>query len=317
MWQLWANAYVYLWHTRLVRIYHRKMHRFPNAAYPKLVEEKYLWRKIFDRNALFTEICDKLLAKGYAKRKCPELRIPEVLWVGTDADDIPEELLARKAVLKANHNSGPHIFLDGSKMDRAEIKKKTEKWLSAPYGQKNGEWAYRDVDRKIFIEELIDGADGQPLEEFNVNVVDGRVLSTQMLRNWQSSEKKTSRYDRDGQNFEAEYSLSNAVTVFADPPKAYPKVVAIAERLGAGFDNIRCDFYLVEEEIYFCEMTLYPLAGFPMDRGRRVSDLWQKRWDIRASWFLTTSQSGWRAYYAKKLKERLNQEGMPSAGSRL
>ena len=300
------NASAYLRHPRLIFQFVRKTGRFPNVALPVATVEKFLWRKVFDHNPLFIQLSDKILAKQYVAAKCPDLMISRVLWSGGDFNDIPEHLLNGPAVLKSNHGSGHIVFFDGNTLDRAELKTRTDRWLARPYGQNNGEWGYRDVERKIFIEELIRGDSGEPIVDFKTYVMNGRVQHIQCMYDSNGPEPGTSRYDRDGNLFEAHISPTYTY-INADPPPHYDRVVDMAERLGAGFDHMRCDFYLRGDAIYFCEMTIYAVAGFPDDSGP-LEEAWKSNWDIRHSWFLTTPQSGWRGTYARWLKSRLDED---------
>lgn len=298
-----VNSLIFLLNLNLVLRFTLKLGHLPNVAIPQTAEEKFLWRKIFDRNPLFALLSDKLCAKDYVARTCPELMLPKVLWSGKDFDDIPDHVLDTPAVLKSNHASGQVVFLHCTKLDRQSLKTKTDRWLSKPYGQANGEWGYRDIDRKIFVEEFVVGPDGEPLQDFNVYVVNGRVQHVQCMRDSYGADPNTTRYDRDGTPLKPHYSPKYAYRVL-DVPAQYRKIVELAERLAAGFDHIRCDFYLAGEKIYFCEFTMYALAGYPGDKGR-LAEQWKRDWDLRQSWFLTTRQTGWRAIYANWLANRL------------
>ncbi|MEO1160228.1 MAG: ATP-grasp fold amidoligase family protein [Pseudomonadota bacterium] len=310
MWQIAINAFACLRYPGLICQYVRNTGRCPNVAVPGTIEEKYLWRKIFDTNPLFPQLCDKLRVKEYVASRCPDLLVPETLWVGTNWDDIPENMLAVPAVLKSNHASGHLVFLNGQAPDRARLKKLTDRWLARPYGQKNGEWGYRDIDRKLFVEELIQGDSGEPLEDFNAYVMNGKVQHMHCLRERHGRNPTTSRYDREGNQFEAQHSATfTAVSV--DPPAQYQKIVELAERLGAGFDHMRCDFYLCSGQIYFSEMTVYSAAGFPESEGR-LRTAWTASWDLRQSWFLTAPQSGWRGAYARWLWTVLGDAAVPT-----
>jgi len=298
------NLWIYLLNLNLVIRYVLKLGHLPNAAVPQTAAEKFLWRKIFDRNPLYPELSDKLRVKDYVVRKCPELMIPKVLWSGKDFNDIPDDVLQKPAVLKSNHASGQIVFLRRSGLDRASLKMETDRWLSRPYGQKNGEWGYLSIDRKVFVEELIVGPDGEALEDVNVYVVNGKVQHVQIMRDSYGADPNTTRYDRDGNLLEPHYSPKFAYRV-REVPAEYPEIVELAERLGTGFDHIRCDFYLVGETIYFCELTLYAIAGYPEDNGW-LAEQWRRNWDLRQSWFLTTRQTGWHATYANWLANRLS-----------
>lgn len=306
MWQIVITAFVCIRHFRLLSQYVRKTRRFPNVAVPVATVDKFLWRKVFDRNPLFIRLSDKILAKQYALNKCPDLLTSRVLWEGNNSDDIPENLLAGPGVLKSNHGSGHLVSLDGNPVDRTELKAKTDRWLARPYGQGNGEWGYRDINRMIFIEELIKGDNGDQIIDFKTYVMNGKVQHIQCMYESNGPHPATSRYDRDGTLFEAHHS-SKYTYLHADPPSQFGRVVDMAERLGAGFDHMRCDFYVCGDDIYFCEMTIYPVAGFP-DISGKLEGAWKSNWDIRHSWFLSTPQQGWRGAYARWLKARVDRD---------
>ena len=298
------NGWIYLLHPNLVVRFVLKLRRLPNVAVPRTAADRFLWRKIFDRNPLFPELCDKLRAKQYVARKCPELNIPKVLWSGTDFHDIPDDVLKEPVVLKSNHASGQIAFVDHDGPDRAHLKQQTDRWLSRAYGQEKGEWGYRNIDRKIFVEELLLGPDGDHLLDVNVYVVNGRVQHVQCMRDSYGADPNTTRYDRDGNPLEPHDSPKFTYRV-VDVPDQYPRLIELAERLGADFDHIRCDFYLVGDAIYFGELTLYALSGYPEDDSW-LEKRWQRNWDLRQSWFLSTPQVGWRRTYAHWLTNRLN-----------
>ncbi len=298
------NGLIYIRHPFLIREVRRHTGRLPNIAMPLSAAEKFLWRKMFDRNPLFQMICDKLAAKNYAAQRCPEVLIPEVLWAGKSFNAVPTDLLNGPAVLKTNHASGQVIFLHRKEADRTALEATVVQWLSKPYGQRNGEWGYRNIDRRLFVEKFICGQDGKPLEDFNVYVFGGTARYTQCLRNSYGPNPTTTRYDRNGNEMEA-HTRSPFVCESVDAPAQYPQIIAAAERLGAGFDHMRCDFYLCDGKIYFCEMTVYPIAGFPLEAGA-YGAIWRQAWDVRRSWFLTTPQTGWRGWYASWLRAQLD-----------
>ena len=88
---------------------------WPDPAYPLSSNEKYTWRKLYDRNPWFTVANDKLAAKRLARELCPGIRVPRTLWEGTCAEDIPDEVLQGDVVVKANHGSGWNLFVQAGK----------------------------------------------------------------------------------------------------------------------------------------------------------------------------------------------------------
>lgn len=63
-------------------MYAYKHMRLPDLAAPLTFNEKIQWRKLYDRNSLFTEIADKVAVKQYVDSKNTVAKVPKILWQG-------------------------------------------------------------------------------------------------------------------------------------------------------------------------------------------------------------------------------------------
>src|SRR5262245_32416888 len=88
-----ANGVIWLRHPILVAKYFRRFRRMPNVACPRIQPERMLWRKIFDRNPLYRLMVDKLAVRELVRARCPGLAMSEIVWVGTEAGQIPDAFL--------------------------------------------------------------------------------------------------------------------------------------------------------------------------------------------------------------------------------
>ena len=291
MWIFLANLYTYCRHPNQIRRYRKRTGRLPRVGLPVSLAEKFLWRKVFDHNPVFAEVSDKLRAKAYARRLCPQLAIPRVLWTGSSVGDAPPELLRGHHVLKANHGCGFNIFLTGTD-DVSEVDLQTKKWLSGPYGVQMGETAYRHIQRRLFIEEKVRSEHGEQLGEYKVHVCGGKAIWIFYLLDRAGSKSAASVFDASGRYHEdpgmPEYSRGPN-----EPPRSFWKAVEFAERLGAQLDYIRCDFLEADGVLCFGEMTVYPLSGFPWNLDREILCDWNGNWDLSRAWFVAEHQSGW------------------------
>jgi hypothetical protein len=295
-----VNIVCYLRYPRLIYRYWRRTGRFPYPACPRTLPEKYLWRKIFDHNPLFVEMSDKIRAKDHARRLDPEIAAARILWTGSDAADIPAEILAGDVVVKTNHGSGQNILVSAGQADRTGIEARTKKWLARPYGRRKGEWAYRHIGRKLFVEEMI-GGQGQPVAcEYKCYVGSGRVAYVYLKRR----NAIGSILDRDGESYVVAGEEGSS-TVATRMPTAYPAIIRHAEKLGREIDYARIDLYEHRGQVYFSEFTLYSKAGFGwIDHPRLMADR-NRLWDIRSSWFMRQPWTGWRAVYVEALRLRV------------
>jgi len=307
MYQFLVNTIIYCKHPRLIIRYYQKIKCFPNVAHPHSIEEKFLWRKIFDHNPVFVEISDKLKAKEYALNICPDLQIAKTQWVGTDARDIPDEFLTSTSILKANHGSGFNEFLSRGPICRQAFEAKTREWLTSSYGQEKnrGEWAYQGINRKIFLEEEIISPSGQVPLEFKIHVCAGKTIYTFCLKDRFGKQPTAILLDRRGKSCAAARNLNYNV-VHSDTPAHYQKLIQMAEKLGENFDYIRCDFYELDGTIFFGELTVYPVSGFPWIGNDKLLKALNKGWRIEKSWFLSSVQQGWKKLYASALLKHIN-----------
>jgi len=105
---------------------------------------------------------------------------------------------------------------------------------------------------------------------------------------------------------------TNANTIGVKPAdRPLPGNVAAIEevtlQLCDGFDHMRCDLYLVGNKIFFGEYTVYNQGGYVLLKNDdKLMTAQSASWDIRQSWFLTQSQPGLHAVYARALLAILN-----------
>jgi hypothetical protein len=277
----------------------------PHAAAPVSEVDKFVWRKIFDRNPLFVMACDKLAAKRYALAVCPELKTAAVLWTGDDAARIPDDVLAGDVVVKANHCSRWNIMVRNGQVDRAALTARTASWMRRQYGRGFAEWAYRDATRALLVEVML-LQDGEPVRtEYKFHVSGGRTTYVFAAPRPEDDTRKF-HLDRDGNVF-----LDARGTAAA--PSSFARMRRMAEALAAPFDYVRVDFYDTPDGIYFSELTVYPMSG--QGGGHpRLRALRNAGWDLRKSWFLSTPQRGWRRLYAQALRRRLDRAAQHGSG---
>lgn len=300
------DALVYIRHPLLVRQFLLWQGYWPRPCFPRRFHEKMLWRKLFDHDPRFTLFSDKLAAKQHIKQQYPELRVANTLWQGTDPADIPDAVLSGDCVVKANHGSGMNIVVRGGECDRAELVGKSTRWLASAYGKRHYEWGYRGIEPKVYVENLLLD-NGLPVEsEFKFHVSGGEVYYAFLNFTDPYGEVQYVILDRQGQSRVVLADVEpDRISVPFDRPANWSALVEAARSLGNPFDHVRCDLYVVGGEVYFSEMTFYSFGGYDWVGDRSIMEALNENWDIRRSWFLTESQSGWRGYYARRLKRAL------------
>jgi hypothetical protein len=302
-----ANAWLYAGNFRLVRYCWRFNRHLPDIANPQRYSERMLWRKLVDHNPLFVLFADKLATKEYLQRRCPELALPRTLWIGRDTDEIPDAVLAGDVFVKANHGCGFHWRIRGGHCDRAALRQVSRRWLAAVHGRTFGEWAYSQVEPKLFVEEAIGDAETD-LVEFNIRASNGRAILGSVLGRCKLPDQWLVSLDVAGAPTRGTRDAEDGPIALLPPGleirEPYLRAVRLAERISVGVDYVRVDFMWNGSELFGGEITTYPAAGLKDPANASVAALIGDGWDLRHTHFLNAPQSGWKRIYAGALRRR-------------
>lgn len=303
-----ANLWIYISHFRVVVVHVCNTGEIPNPAFPKTVNDKFLWRKIFDHDPYFVPLSDKIESQNIAKQKCADVLIPRVLWIGKRACDIPDELLHGNVLVKASHGSGFFHPIFNGKFDRQEVEAKADNWMQRTYGRHHWEWGYFGLEPNLYVEEMIlDETGGYGTTEAKLYIYCGRIEQIVMIYDRQLEPSATV--------FHGDWSEStegNKVGLKAThrpPPENRQQIEQVALQLSHGLDHVRCDLYLVGNRIWFGEYTIYNLGGYlKLKSDRKLMAAQRNAWDIRQSWFLRQQHNGLCGWYVSSLLALLQQK---------
>jgi hypothetical protein len=302
-----GNAVLFALHPVSLWKYRHDMGRLPNIAHPTRYSERMLWRRLVDHDPQFVVFSDKLATKEYCRSRCPDLLLPETLWVGRDADAIPDELFHRDVVVKTNHGFNYNYPVRGGIVDRADLKQKTDAWLTSVHGVATHQWAYSMVEPKLFVEEAVGDPD-QDLLDFSIRAGNGNAILGSVIGHNKRPNSWITYLDLDGN------PTAGPDTKVGDKPNPLPEGIEIqpaygwalrhARRLSAGVDYARFDFMWNGTNLYGGEITVYPAAGSHEITNPAVHAAIVNGWDLKCSHFLRTSHSGLVRMYAGALKRR-------------
>ena len=244
---------------------------------PRAFSEKINWRIVHDRRPILGELCDKLRAKELAVERAPGLRVPHVLWSGTDAGElaaVPD--LPRHWVLKPNHRTAMVHFGEG-RPDPQWLRQRTRGWVEDVLGQRQGEWGYSQARHLIFAEEML-GSPGQRPDDYKVFCFDGRPFMIQ-------HDEGRSAHQHGRHFMTPDWQLLPVASGHGDPhapvrPPALDALLDAAVRLSAGLDFVRVDFYLIDDDVVFGELTAYPGGGLEAWQPRSFDRELGARWTL-------------------------------------
>jgi len=301
-----VDAWIKASHPRLFQ-WVRKMEpgisRRRSVALPNCANDKFSWRKIFDRNPLFVELSDKLGSKEFMQELAPEVAIPEVLWRGRDARDIPRELFAEDALVKTNHGAGTNVLLRDTALTPEQIAERMNRKLRRAYGLASGQWAYWGIPRRVFVERRVEAPELTELKVYVQGEHVPRVLH--ILDRFGTVAGDVWHDDSTGLRLSDEIYHRGSTAPERPLPPSAAEAIAVARRIGRQFDIIRVDFMTDGQRLWFGEITVYPLGGAFAFTGHRADATENRYWDLRRSWFMRTPQRGWREAYRRALGRAL------------
>jgi hypothetical protein len=204
-------------------------------------------------------LSDKLAVRDYIAAHVGANVLPELLWVGDDPDAIPLATLDPPYIVKPTHAAG--LWLKVYRPDDVDIavaRPLFSQWLKADYGSQCSEPGYAPVPRRLIVERLLLGSDGNPPVERRFFVFNGqvRLIMTSGVNAWFGA-----CHDQHWKELPWHRSMPRQPGLFPRP-KHLETLVEHAECLGSEVDHVRIDVYDLGDRFYIGELTLYSWSGF-------------------------------------------------------
>lgn len=256
--------------------YEEKFSRKIDWDNPKTYNEKLNVAKVYGATAVKTRLTDKLLAAEWVKERVgDECKIIPLIATYDSVDEIDFDKLPERYVMKMNSDSGSVFIRDEEHpVTKTLIAKYKYYFQKRNYAYTDYEMHYKDIKPRIMIEKYMGGA----IRDYKFQCFDGKVLYC-----WVDSDRfgKHTRnfYDRNWNLL----SLNNGkLENYHEPiekPVNFEKMWHLAERLSRGFDQVRVDFYDIDGDVYFGEMTFTSASGFkpfrPDEADYKIGALWK------------------------------------------
>lgn len=237
-----------------------------NLENPKTFNEKLQWLKLYDRKIEYTTMVDKYAVKQYVADKIGENHIIPTLGVWDKFEDIDFDKLPNNFVLKCTHDSGGLVICrDKSKLDMNAAKKKLNKSLKRNYFYAGREWPYKDVKPRIIAEKYLEEKGKTVPEDYKVYCINGKPIYIVVFHNRFNHGEELSEtvyntaWEPQYISLDEHFKVSNIVESVSE---CLDKMLEYSEILSENICQSRIDFYIVNNHLYFGEITLYTASGF-------------------------------------------------------
>jgi len=260
----------------------RYYHKWPNIETPETFNEKIQHRKLYDRDPRLPRLADKVLVKDYVSKTLGQGWINPTIWSGPELPHRSSRNWPLPYVLKANHGCGWNYFvLSGADENWEDIENIANGWLHSKYGTLSREWLYSEIEPQLLVEPYLGNSEGVLPVDYKVFVFHGKAHYIQVDID-RATNHRLSFYDRNWvkQPFSYNYPFHPEEV---PPPRSLEKMLWAAERLCVGLSFVRVDFYEIDGNPMFGEMTFYPSAGLGVFRPDSYDKFFGSLWSEAGS----------------------------------
>ncbi|MGE4283581.1 MAG: ATP-grasp fold amidoligase family protein [Clostridia bacterium] len=265
----WNRLY-YKFLSRLIpdsiylRIEFRKRVGYPlNLRNPQTYNEKLQWLKLHDRNPQYVQLVDKFEVRDYVKHTIGEEFLIPLIGVFDKVEDIEYNRFPHQFVLKPTHSSGDVVICrNKSKLDIKKANDYLNKRMKNNLFWSGREWPYKNIKPRIICEELLINDSQDDLVDYKILCFNGvpKCLFLCLDRRSESG-LKVDFYDLDWNPlpFERHYPRSGKII---EKPACFNEMLDLSRKLSKDIPFVRVDFYIVNNQIKFGELTFFPGSGF-------------------------------------------------------
>ena len=230
---------------------------------PKTFNEKLQWLKLHDRNPLYTTLVDKYEVRKYIADTIGEEYLIPLLGLWDHFNDIDFDKLPNQFVLKCTHDSGGLIICkDKSKLDIKVAKKIINSCLKRNYYWAFREWPYKNVKPRIIAEKYMVDESGTELKDYKVFCFNGKPKALFVATDRGIHQTKFDFFDTNFNHLPFMQHYPNNTEREITKPKGLEKMLVLAEKLTQDFKHCRADFYDINGQVYFGELTFSHFSGF-------------------------------------------------------
>jgi len=254
-----------------------KLGRWPRRHEPMSFNDRLHAGKLHWRDPLMTRLVDKVQVKDIVAGILGSEWVTPTLYAGPTLPPRAERNWPYPYVIKTNHSSGTNYFVRSeADEDWPKIEGLFARWLARRHNPKAGEWQYLNVVPKILVEPMI-LADGSLPVDFKIYTFSGKAVFVQVFPDRKAA-KNNVFFDRawNRKNFCRGFNIS-ALEVAR--PASLELMFDAAERLSLGVPFVRMDFYEIDGQPRFGEVTFFPSGGYarftPSEKDAELGEIWR------------------------------------------
>lgn len=263
----------------VINDYKNHLGKEPNLKNPKTFTEKLNYIKVnYELQKKISKYVDKHKVRSYVSKKIgPDYLIPEYLYTKklklSDFDKLPS-----KFVLKTTNGSGTNYIIKNKKKEDLLAIASYLNWLKKlRYGYMWGEYFYNYIKPGIIAEKLLlDNNNNIPddLKCFCFKDVKGKRRKILYQERVIGDSRSRIMFDEEWNPVKYNNSNFKKLDIKLKKPRNADEILHVIDKLSEDFSFVRVDLFLVNDKIYFGELTFVPTAGYMSFDDPNIDKLW-------------------------------------------
>lgn len=244
-----------------------------NLKSPQTLNEKIHWLKLNDMDDFKTMCSDKYRVRRFIEDEIgKEYLIPLAFQTNSVEDINAKNLPKYPVIIKTNHASGKvFIIKDKSTENFLEIQISLKYQLRKNFYHSFREKQYKNIQPCIIVEKLMQDENGDIPKDFKVHCFNGKPTYIQVDTGRYVDQKRVI-YDVNWNHIDIKWKEN--IGEEEEKPLTLEKMVEVAKSLSKRFLYVRVDFYEVNGQLYFGELTFTPGAGQQQFESIKIDKLW-------------------------------------------
>lgn len=244
--------------------YYRIMKKWLSFNNPKTFNEKIQWLKVYDRNEIYTNFVDKYEVRKFISKEFGDKYLIPLINVYDNVEEVNFNDLPKQFVLKCTHDSGGIVICkDKDLLNIDNAKKLLQNFIDRNYFYEWREWPYKNIKPRIICEKYMIDEKQQDIMDYKLMCFNGKVKCILVCSNRDSVQGVNMNfYDIFWNEMDLTRPKHKPKNGKIKKPINLEKMITMAEKIASEKPFIRVDFYEINEQLYFGEITLYPGAGF-------------------------------------------------------
>ena len=242
--------------------YYKRLKKHLNLKKPLSFNEKMQWLKLHDRNDLYTKLADKYEVKKYVSSLIGQDHVIPTYGAYQNFNEIDFSKLPEKFVIKCNHDSGTLVIVDDKfKFDKKSASIKLNNALKTNYYYESREWPYKNITPRIIVEKYILDDKVNELRDYKFFCFNGEPKFMFLATDRQIGETKFNFYDMNFNLTDCKRKDYKLLEYKPEVPVNFEKMKNFSKKLSAGIPHLRVDFYEINGNLYFGELTFFTCSG--------------------------------------------------------